>query len=113
MNIIAAPSLLIFLGAAFFEIAGCFAFWAWVRLGKSALWLLPGGVSLLIFAWLLTFVDSEAAGRTYAAYGGIYVLASLLWLWLVERQQPDQWDMVGAAICIIGAAVILLGPRAA
>ena len=86
MNVIAAPSLLIFLGAAFFEIAGCFAFWAWVRLGKSVLWLLPGGISLLIFAWLLTFVDSEAAGRTYAAYGGIYVLASLLWLWLVERQ---------------------------
>ena len=111
MNLIAAPSLAIFLGAAFFEIAGCFAFWSWARLGKSVWWLLPGGVSLLIFAWLLTLAESDAAGRAYAAYGGIYVAASLLWLWLVERQQPDLWDMTGAAICVLGAAIILLAPR--
>jgi hypothetical protein len=66
MNLVAAPSLAIFLAAAFFEIAGCFAFWAWARLAKSAWWLLPGGLSLLIFAWLLTLAPTDAAGRAYA-----------------------------------------------
>jgi len=113
VNLIAAPSLALFLGAAFFEIAGCFTFWAWARLGKSVWWLVPGGISLLIFAWLLTFAQSDAAGRAYAAYGGIYVMASLLWLWIVERQQPDRWDVTGAAVCIAGAAIILLAPRSA
>jgi len=106
-------SILIQLLAAFFEIAGCFAFWAWLRLGKSALWTLPGVVCLMLFALLLTRVDSELAGRAYAAYGGIYIAASLAWLWLVERQAPDRWDMIGAAICMVGAAVILLAPRVA
>lgn len=97
--------------AAVFEIAGCFAFWAWLRLGKSVLWTLPGLVSLALFALLLTRVESDAAGRAYAAYGGVYIAASLVWLWLVERQSPDRWDAIGAAICMVGAAVILLGPR--
>jgi len=105
------PSLPIFLAAAFFEIAGCFAFWAWLRLGKSIWWLAPGTVSLLIFAWLLTLAPTDAAGRAYAVYGGIYILSSLLWLWVVERQQPDRWDLSGAAICLLGAAIILLMPR--
>lgn len=99
--------------AAIFEIAGCFAFWAWLRLGKSALWTLPGLVSLALFALLLTRVESDAAGRAYAAYGGLYIAASLIWLWLVERQSPDRWDAIGAAICMVGAAVILFGPRVA
>lgn len=112
MNFTVAPSLLVFLGAAFFEIAGCFSFWSWARSGKSALWLVPGVLSLLVFAWLLTLADTDEAGRAYAAYGGIYVMGSLLWLWIVERQQPDRWDVTGAAICILGATVILIGPRA-
>lgn len=99
--------------AAIFEIAGCFAFWAWLRLGKSAFWTLPGLLSLVLFTLLLTRVESDAAGRAYAAYGGIYIAASLLWLWLVERQSPDRWDAIGAAICMVGAAVILFGPRVA
>jgi small multidrug resistance family-3 protein len=97
--------------AALAEIAGCFAFWAWLRLGKSALWLLPGVGSLLAFAWLLTLVDSTAAGRAYAAYGGIYITASLGWLWAVEGVRPDRWDTIGATVCLIGAAIILFGPR--
>lgn len=77
-------SILIFAAAALAEIAGCFAFWAWLRLGRSILWLAPGMVSLALFAWLLTLVDSAAAGRAFAAYGGIYIVASLLWLRVAE-----------------------------
>lgn len=104
---------LIYSAAAFFEIAGCFAFWAWLRLGKSALYLVPGLVSLAIFAWLLTLLDSSAAGRAFAAYGGVYIAASLVWLWAAEGVRPDRWDVAGAAICLLGAAVIIAGPRAA
>ncbi|MGL4288002.1 MAG: YnfA family protein [Phreatobacter sp.] len=100
-----------FAGAALAEIAGCFAFWAWFRLGKSAWWLLPGMLALALFAYLLTLVESEAAGRTYAAYGGVYIVASILWLWLVESHRPDRWDVTGACICLAGASVILFGPR--
>ncbi len=99
--------------AAFAEIAGCSAFWAWARLGKSAWWLLPGMLSLALFAFALTRVDATAAGRAFAAYGGVYIAASLLWLWTVEGVRPDRWDLAGAALCLTGAAVILLGPRAA
>ena len=67
----------LYVGAAFAEIAGCFAFWAWLRLGKSGLWLVPGLLSLALFAWLLALVDSPAAGRAFAAYGGVYIAASL------------------------------------
>lgn len=104
---------LFYVGAAAAEIAGCFAFWAWLRLGKSALWLLPGTLSLILFAWLLTRIDTMFAGRAYAAYGGVYIAASLGWLWLVEKAKPDRWDLIGVAICLVGSAVILLGPRTA
>lgn len=106
-------SLSIFAAAAIAEIAGCFAFWAWLRLGKSSLWLIPGVLCLLAFAWLLTRVESDFAGRAYAAYGGVYIAASLLWLWLAEGQRPDRWDLVGASICVLGALVVLFGPRGA
>lgn len=98
--------------AAIAEIAGCFAFWAWMRSSASALWLLPGVASLIAFAWLLTRVEVDYAGRAYAAYGGIYIVASLGWLWLAEGRVPDRWDVTGAAISLAGAGVILLGPRA-
>ena len=104
---------LIYALAALAEIGGCFAFWAWARLGRSPLWLLPGVASLILFAWLLTRVDASAAGRAYAAYGGVYICASLLWLWAIEGVRPDRWDVGGAALCLAGACVILLGPRPA
>jgi small multidrug resistance family-3 protein len=97
--------------AAVFEIAGCFAFWAWLRLGKPVGWLVPGMASLALFAWLLTLVPSEAAGRTFAAYGGIYIVASLAWLWLVEARVPDRFDIGGALVCLAGSAIILFAPR--
>ncbi|MGB3447639.1 MAG: YnfA family protein [Xanthobacteraceae bacterium] len=102
-----------YIGAALAEIAGCFAFWAWLRLDKSAWWLAPGIASLMLFAWLLTLVDSPAAGRAYAAYGGIYIVTSLGWLWMVEGVRPDRWDVGGAALCLAGAVMILAGPRPA
>ena len=104
-------SLAFYVAAAVVEIGGCFAFWAWLRLGKSVYWILPGIMSLMIFAVLLTRVESIFAGRTFAAYGGIYIGASLFWLWLIEGQRPDKWDILGASICIVGAAVILFGQR--
>lgn len=102
---------LIYIAAAFSEIAGCFAFWAWLRLNASALWVLPGVASLCLFAYLLTIVESTLAGRAYAAYGGVYIGASLLWMWLVEKSPPDRWDVAGASLCIIGAATIIYAPR--
>ena len=101
----------IYVGAALTEIAGCFAVWAWMRQGASVLWLLPGLFSLAVFAWLLTLAQSDFAGRAYAAYGGVYIAASLVWLWAVEGQRPDGWDMTGALVCLAGAAVILFAPR--
>ncbi|MBS7790579.1 YnfA family protein [Roseococcus sp. SDR] len=101
---------LIFALAAVFEIAGCFAFWAVLRQGASVLWLLPGVGALIAFAWLLTLVPGEiAAGRAFAAYGGIYVAATLAWLMLAEGLRPTAWDLAGVALCLVGTAVILLG----
>lgn len=97
--------------AALAEIAGCFAFWGWIRLDKPIWWLVPGVASLALFAWLLTLIDTAAAGRAYAAYGGIYIAASLAWLWLVEGVKPDRWDAGGALLALAGTAIILAGPR--
>ena len=102
-----------YIGAALAEIAGCFAFWAWLRLDRSPLWVLPGVAALCVFATLLTLVEAQHAGRAYAAYGGIYIVSALFWLWLAEGVEPDRWDMIGAAICVSGAAIILWGPRPA
>ena len=97
--------------AAFFEIAGCYAFWMWLRLDKSPLWIGPGVVSLVLFALLLTRIDAAFAGRAYAAYGGVYVAASIAWIFFVESARPDRWDILGAVIMLLGAGVILFGPR--
>lgn len=104
-------SLPVYAFAALAEIGGCFAFWAWVRLGKSVWWLLPGMASLTLFAWALTRIEADFAGRAYAAYGGIYILGSLAWMWAVEGSRPDRWDVIGAAVSVAGALIILLGPR--
>lgn len=106
------PTLAAYIGAALAEIAGCFAFWAWLRLDKTIWWIVPGMASLALFAYLLTLADVAAAGRAYAAYGGIYISASLVWLWAVEGVRPDRWDMIGVSLCLLGTAVIIAGPRA-
>jgi small multidrug resistance family-3 protein len=68
-------------------------------------------VSLALFAWLLTLVDSAHAGRAYAAYGSVYITASLVWLWAIEGSRPDRWDLLGATIALVGAAIIVFGSR--
>ena len=105
------PAGLIYPLAALAEIAGCFAVWAWWR-GASLFWLLPGMASLMLFGWLLAQVETDFAGRAFAAYGGVYIAASLLWMWGAEGQRPDPWDLAGAGLCLAGAAVILAAPRA-
>jgi small multidrug resistance family-3 protein len=81
---------LAYIGAASAEIAAAFVFWAWLQLEKSPWWLVPGVASLCHFAYLVTLVDAEHAGRTYAAYGGVYILPALVWLRLLEGVQPDR-----------------------
>jgi len=106
-------ALAVYVAAAAAEIAGCFAFWAVVRNGASVWWVAPGLVSLALFGWLLTRVDVDFAGRAYAVYGGIYIAASLVWLWQVEGRMPDRWDLIGAGVAIAGALIILYMPRSA
>ena len=92
--------------AAIAEIAGCFAFWAVLRLERSPVWLAAGILSLVVFAYALTRVEAEAAGRAFAAYGGVYIVASLVWLKVVEGIAPDRWDILGGLICLAGAGLI-------
>lgn len=108
-----ATTLLIYAGAALAEIAGCFAFWAWLRLERSIWLVVPGVAALALFAWLLTLVPTDYAGRAFAAYGGIYIATSLVWLWAVEGRVPDRWDVIGGVLAIAAAAIIVFGPRGA
>ena len=92
------------------EIIGCYLPYLWLRQGKSPWLLLPSALSLALFAWLLT-LHPTAAGRIYAAYGGMYVTIALVWLWLVDGVRPAGWDYFGVALCLAGMAVIMFTPR--
>lgn len=100
----------LFLVTAVAEILGCYLPYLWLRKGGSAWLLVPGTASLLAFAALLS-LHPTAAGRVYAAYGGVYVGVAVLWLWLIDGQRPSAWDLAGAGIAVAGMAVIMLGPR--
>jgi small multidrug resistance family-3 protein len=105
-------SLLAFATAAVLEIAGCFAFWVWLRCGASPLVAVLGIASLIAFAVVLTRVETAFAGRAYAAYGGIYIVASLGWLWIIEGQRPSASDVIGAVMAVAGAlAIVGLAPK--
>lgn len=94
------------------EIVGCYLPWLVLKQGKSAWWLLPAALSLALFAWLLT-LHPTAAGRTYAAYGGMYIVVALIWLYLIDGIALTRWDMLGAALALTGMAIIALQPAPA
>jgi small multidrug resistance family-3 protein len=101
----------LFAVTALAEIVGCYLPFLWLREGRSAWLLIPGAMSLAAFAWLLTLHPTMAAGRTYAAYGGVYVATAVLWLWLIDGQRPDGWDVLGAGVALAGMAIIAFAPR--
>jgi small multidrug resistance family-3 protein len=103
-------TLALFVATACAEILGCYLPYLWLRKQQSPLLLAPAAASLALFAWLLT-LHPTAAGRTYAAYGGVYVVSALFWLWAVEHQRPDRWDLVGGAVALAGMAIIAFAPR--
>jgi small multidrug resistance family-3 protein len=92
------------------EIVGCYLPWLVLKQGRSMWLLLPAALSLSLFAWLLT-LHPTAAGRTYAAYGGMYIAVALIWLWRVDGITPTRWDIAGAMIALIGMSVIALQPQ--
>jgi small multidrug resistance family-3 protein len=100
----------LFVLTAIAEIVGCYLPYWWLKKAGSAWLLIPGLASLALFAWLLT-LHPTAAGRIYAAYGGVYVAVAILWLWLVDGERPTSWDILGAAVAVTGMAIIMLGPR--
>ncbi|MDQ6999645.1 MAG: YnfA family protein [Mariprofundus sp.] len=100
----------LFTATAVAEIVGCYLPYLWLKKGGSIWLLIPAAISLAIFAWLLT-LHPTAAGRVYAAYGGVYVCVAILWLWVVDAIRPTMWDMVGSAIALLGMAIIMFGAR--
>lgn len=100
----------LFILTALAEILGCYLPYLWLRQGKSAWLILPGALSLALFAWLLS-LHPTAAGRTYAAYGGVYVTVAVLWLWRIDQVRPDRWDLLGAAVALAGMGIIAFGPH--
>ena len=92
------------------EIVGCYLPYLWLRQGKSAWLLMPAALSLALFAWLLS-LHPTAAGRVYAAYGGVYIGTAILWLWLVDKIRPTSWDLLGSAVALLGMAIIMFAPR--
>lgn len=100
----------LFVTTALAEIIGCYLPYVWLRKGGAAWLFVPAAIALGAFAWLLT-LHPPGAGRTYAAYGGVYVAVAVLWMWIVEGQRPDRWDIAGATLCILGMVVVVAGPR--
>jgi small multidrug resistance family-3 protein len=100
----------LFCFTAIAEIVGCYCIYAWLRLEKSPWLILPSALSLALFAWLLTIHPSHA-GRVYAAYGGVYVFMSIIWLWAFEKQTPDVWDLTGCGLALLGMGIIAFAPH--
>ncbi len=105
-------TIALFLVTAVAEIAGCYLPYLWLKEGKSVWLLVPAALSLAFFAWLLS-LHPAAAGRVYAAYGGVYVFVAILWLWLIDGIRPSVWDAVGSLVALLGMAIIMFAPRSA
>ena len=99
----------LFVVTALAEIVGCYLPYLWLKQGRSVWLLIPAALSLIVFAWLLTLHDS-AAGRVYAAYGGVYIAVALAWLWAVDHVKPTPWDWLGACVALLGMAIIAFQP---
>ena len=108
----AVETVLLFMITAVAEIVGCYLPFLWLKQGKSPLLLIPAAASLTLFAWLLS-LHPTAAGRVYAAYGGIYIFVAMVWLWLVDGIKPTAWDIVGSLVALSGMAIIMFAPRSA
>lgn len=109
MNLL--TTTLLYIATAIAEILGCYLPLLWLK-GRAPMWVLaPAAISLMVFVWLLT-LHPTAAGRVYAAYGGVYVATALAWLWFVQGIRPTMWDALGASVAILGMAIIVLAPRA-
>jgi small multidrug resistance family-3 protein len=102
---------LLFVATAVAEIVGCYLPLMWLTDRASAWVLLPAAASLAVFVWLLT-LHPTAAGRVYAAYGGVYVATAVLWLWLIDGVRPTAWDLTGSAIAVLGMGIIMFAPKA-
>ena len=100
----------LFFVTAIAEILGCYLPYLWLNQQKSPWLLLPAAISLMLFAWLLS-LHPTAAGRVYAAYGGVYIGVAIIWLWLVDGITPSRWDLLGSAIALLGMAIIMFAPR--
>lgn len=105
-------TIALFVATAIAEIVGCYLPYLWLKKDASIGLLIPAAASLALFAWLLT-LHPLAAGRVYAAYGGVYVSVAILWLWVVDAVRPSLWDWVGVAVCLCGMAIIMFAPRPA
>ncbi|MCU4675281.1 YnfA family protein [Catenovulum sp. 2E275] len=103
-------TLILFIFTAIAEIVGCYLPYLWLREGKSIWLLIPAAFSLMLFAWLLS-LHPTAAGRVYAAYGGVYIFVAILWLWGVDGIRPSTWDIIGSAVALAGMAIIMFAPR--
>lgn len=103
-------TLALFVATALAEIIGCYLPWLWLKEHRSAWLLLPAAISLALFAWLLTLHPS-AAGRVYAAYGGVYITVAIVWLWLVDGIRPTPWDIAGMMVALTGMGLIMFQPR--
>ena len=103
-------TIALFVITAIAEIVGCYLPYLWLKQDKSVLLLIPAAVSLTLFAWLLS-LHPAAAGRVYAAYGGVYVFVAILWLWGVDGIRPTMWDAVGTSVTLVGMAIIMFAPK--
>ena len=103
-------TILLFLVTAVAEIVGCYLPYLWLTQGKSAWLIVPAALSLALFAWLLS-LHPTAAGRVYAAYGGVYICVAILWLWAVDGVTPTTWDVVGSFVALAGMSIIMFAPR--
>ncbi|KPB03846.1 hypothetical protein AAV98_15075 [Bacillus sp. CHD6a] len=104
-------AFVLFIMAGIAEIGGGYLIWLWLREGKPAYLGLAGGIALALYGVLATFQNFPSFGRVYAAYGGVFIILSVLWGWGVDRKTPDLFDWIGAGICLIGVSVMLFAPR--